>query len=90
MQTLGLVHKNIHPDNVLVVFQGDELVFDGSTTPQIFLLGWERARQVDDNHMNRTVVVLKVECGIDWGAGAVAGAVAGAAKQHLRKHFRAK
>ena len=52
VHTLGLVHKNIRPDNVLVVFPGDDLAFDGNTNPQVFLLGWERARQVDDNHTN--------------------------------------
>ena len=52
VHTLGLVHKNIRPENVLVVFPGNELAFDGSTNPEVFLLGWERARQVDDNHTN--------------------------------------
>lgn len=50
--TLGLVHKNIRPDNVLVVFPENNLAFHGNTDPQVFLLGWERARQVDDNHTN--------------------------------------
>ena len=52
VHTLGLVHKNIRPDNVLVVFPGDDQVFHGGTNPQVFLLGWERARKVDDNHTN--------------------------------------
>ncbi|KAL8793850.1 MAG: hypothetical protein Q9195_003576 [Heterodermia aff. obscurata] len=52
VHTLGLVHKNIRPDNVLVVFPEADLAFHGSADPQVFLLGWERARQVDDNHTN--------------------------------------
>ena len=52
VHTLGLVHKNIRPDNVLVVVPENKAVFHGRTDPQIFLLGWERARQVDDNHTN--------------------------------------
>lgn len=50
VHTLGLVHKNIRPDNVLVVFPSNDLAFDNGTTPQTFLLGWERARNVRDNH----------------------------------------
>ena len=52
VHTLGLVHKNVRPDNILAVFPNDDLAFDSSTIPQVFLLGWERARQVNDNHTN--------------------------------------
>lgn len=52
VHTLGLVHKNVRPDNILVVFPADDLAFDSVTTPQVFLLAWERARQVNDNHTN--------------------------------------
>ncbi len=52
VHTLGLVHKNVRPDNILAVFPADDLALDSRSYPQIFLLGWERARQVSDNHTN--------------------------------------
>ena len=52
VHTLGLVHKNVRPDNILTVFPTDDVTFHSSTYPQMFLLGWERARQVNDNHTN--------------------------------------
>ena len=52
VHTLGLVHKNVRPDNILTVFPTDNLAFHSSKYPQMFLLGWERARRVDDNHTN--------------------------------------
>ena len=52
VHTLGLVHKNVRPDNILAVFHADDLTFKSSTSPELFLLGWERARQVNDNHTN--------------------------------------
>ena len=52
VHTLGLVHKNVRPDNILAVFHTEDLVFDSNCSPELSLIGWERARQVNDNHTN--------------------------------------
>lgn len=40
-QRLGLVHKHIRPENILLLSRGDD------ATPTVFLAGWQYARNVD-------------------------------------------
>ena len=44
VHTLGLVHKNVRPDNILAVFHTENLAFDSSCSPKLYLIGWERAK----------------------------------------------
>ncbi|CEI63306.1 hypothetical protein FVEN_g160 [Fusarium venenatum] len=55
-QTLGLVHKNVRPENVLLFPGTTTMGGERETILTIFLTGWQYARQVD-----RGVTVLKGE-----------------------------
>lgn len=45
--TLTLVHKNISPENILIVSKEATAIDIGETSPGVFLIGWQYARQVE-------------------------------------------
>ncbi|SPJ82568.1 uncharacterized protein FTOL_09973 [Fusarium torulosum] len=46
-QTLGLVHKNITPENILLLPPVPEVDTQGRNIPKLFLTGWQYARQIE-------------------------------------------
>ncbi|KIL92272.1 het-s domain protein [Fusarium avenaceum] len=55
-QTLGLVHKNVRPENVLLLPSTPTMGAVGESTLGVFLTGWQYAR-----HVERGVTILKGE-----------------------------
>lgn len=63
--TLGLVHKNIRPENILLSQEtnSDDNLILAETNPTLYLSGWQYARQVDHgvtNLRNETTVQKRV------------------------------
>ena len=46
-QTLGLVHKNIRPENILLLIDKTSPAMESESTPTLYLSGWQYARHVD-------------------------------------------
>ncbi|KAG8673741.1 hypothetical protein FPOAC2_07211 [Fusarium poae] len=55
-QTLGLVHKNVRPENIAVFSDSTGIQAESEDNVALFLIGWQYARQVE-----RGVTVLKGE-----------------------------
>lgn len=63
--TLGLVHKNIRPENILLSQEtnSDDNIIPAERTPTLYLSGWQYARQVDHgvtNLRNETTLQKKI------------------------------